>query len=87
MEKIKAGFQKIIGKILGMKLRYRMVLLYLLGGALPSLCIGVYLISGSKRTLTDQAKTAEVTEMEMVRQQTQELFVHGFYGVKIFFLR
>ena len=45
MEKIKAGFQKIIGKILGMKLRYRMVLLYLLGGALPSLCIGVYLLS------------------------------------------
>lgn len=85
MEKIKAGFQKIIGKILGMKLRYRMVLLYLLGGALPSLCIGVYLISGSKRTLTDQAKTAEVTEMEMVRQQTQELLSTVSMVSKYFF--
>lgn len=73
MEKAKERLHILLSKILGMKLRYRMVFLYFIGGALPMIFIGLYLISGTNRILVEQAKSAEVTEMEMVRQQTKQM--------------
>lgn len=74
MKKLRNMFRKLTGKVLGMKLRHQMVVLYFVGGALPVIMIGLYLINGTNRILVEQAKGAEVTEIEMVRQQTQELF-------------
>lgn len=62
-----------IGQISGMKLRYRMFFIYIVGGALPSILIGLYLVSGMSRILIEQAKDAEVTEMEAVRRQVEDI--------------
>ncbi len=62
-----------INWISGMKLRYRMFFIYIIGGALPSLLIGLYLVNGMSRILIEQAKDAEVTEMEAVRRQLEDM--------------
>lgn len=48
-------------KILGAKVRYRMLILYLVGGVIPMILIGNYLIQGTDRLLIKQAKNTEVT--------------------------
>lgn len=62
-----------INRISGMKLRYRMFFIYIIGGALPSLLIGLYLVNGMSRILIGQAKDAEVTEMEAIRRQVEDI--------------
>lgn len=73
MEKIKNAFKNGIGKITGMKLRYRLMLLYFVGGALPMIFISIYLINGTNRLLVKQAERAELSEMEITHQQVQEM--------------
>ena len=50
-----------------------MLLVYMIGGALPIILIGMYLVHGMSRILIDQAKNVEVSEMEMVRRQAEEI--------------
>lgn len=73
MKKTGKTLRTLAEKIFGMKLRYRMMLLYFVGGALPVILIGMYLINGTNHILVKQAKSTEITEIEMVRQQAQEL--------------
>lgn len=68
-QRVKSYFNRI----LGIKLRYRMLLVYMIGGALPIILIGMYLVHGMSRILIDQAKHVEVTEMEMVKRQAEEV--------------
>lgn len=68
-QEVKAYFNRIFG----IKLRYRMLLVYMIGGVLPIVLIGVYLVHGMSRILIDEAKNVEVTEMEMVRRQAEEI--------------
>lgn len=68
-QRVKSYFNRI----LGIKLRYRMLLVYMIGGALPIILIGMYLVHGMSRILIDQAKNVEVSEMEMVRRQAEEI--------------
>ncbi|MDE7333920.1 MAG: histidine kinase [Lachnospiraceae bacterium] len=68
-----AQVKAYLNRILGIKLRYRMLLVYMIGGALPIILIGMYLVHGMSRILIDQAKNVEVTEMEMVRRQAEEI--------------
>lgn len=74
MIQIQKRMKYIVNKILGMKLHHRMFLLYIVGGVLPILLIGWYLISGTNKILVEQAKSTEITEMEMARKHTEELF-------------
>lgn len=60
-------------RLSGIKLRYRMLFVYIVGGALPIIIIALYLIFGTSRILVGQAENAEVTEMEMARRQTEEM--------------
>lgn len=63
----------LLDQISGMKMRYRMFFIYIIGGALPSIVIALYLIHGMSEILVDQAKRAEVTELEMIRSQTEDM--------------
>ena len=72
-------------KILGAKVRYRMLILYLVGGLIPMILIGNYLIQGTDRLLIKQAKNTEVTEVEMVQTQVKELVNTATMVSKYFF--
>lgn len=72
-------------KILGAKVRYRMLILYLVGGVIPMILIGNYLIQGTDRLLINQAKNTEVTEVEMVQTQVKELVNTATMVSKYFF--
>ncbi len=63
----------LMNRISGMKLRYRMLFIYIIGSALPIIFIGLYLIHGMSGILIEQAKDAEVVELEMVKKQVEEM--------------
>lgn len=63
----------LINRISGMKLRYRMLFIYIIGGAVPIIFIGLYLVHGMSSILIEQAKDAEVIELEMARRQVEEM--------------
>lgn len=69
VQRVKALFKRI----LGMKLRYRMFFVYIIGSALPIVTIGLYLIHGMSDILIEQAKDAEAVELEMVKKQIEEM--------------
>lgn len=73
MKQIRIAVQNGLGKIMGMKLRYRLMLLYFAGGALPMIFISLYLINGTNHLLVKQAESAESTEIEMTRQRMEEM--------------
>lgn len=68
---MREALRRAADRILGMKLLYRMLLLYVTGGLLPMALIGIYLISGTRQVLIGQAKRAEQTELAMVGDQIQ----------------
>lgn len=57
----------------GMKLRYRMFLVYIFGGALPIALIGIFLVKGNAEILIRQAEEREKTEMELIVRQVSDL--------------
>ena len=61
-------------KLLGMKLCYQMVFLYIIGGALPMILIGMYLIQGTNRILVEREMTAELSELDRVGREADSLF-------------
>ena len=61
MGKIKTWLRNTLGKLLGKNLCYQMVFLYTIGGALPVILIGLYLIQGTNRVLVEREKQAELT--------------------------
>jgi len=78
--RLKAGWAKLrsrlaglMNRIAGIKLRYKMFLVYILGGALPILLIGFLMIRGTTRILVEQAQREEITELEMIRHQVEEM--------------
>ena len=81
MERIK----KLFNCITGMRLQYRMFLVYILGGALPIILIGLYLVHGISEILVEQAEQGEVTELEMIRSQAEELFATVSTVTKYFY--
>ncbi len=62
-----------MNRISGMKLRYRMLFIYIIGSALPIIFIGLYLIHGMSNILIEQAKDAEVVELKMIKRQVEEM--------------
>ncbi len=64
----------MLERLAGMKLHYRMFLIYIFGGALPIVLIGFYLVHGISRILVEQVEQREVTELEMIRSQAEEMF-------------
>lgn len=73
MKATKKQFCRIFDHLLGLRLRERMFFLYIVGGALPIILIGMYLISGTSHILVEEAKKAEIVELEMLSGETQEL--------------
>ncbi|MDO5337455.1 MAG: histidine kinase [Eubacteriales bacterium] len=85
MKKLITKLEPFLDKILGTKLRYRMLILYFCGGVLPAILIGGYLIQGTRNILVEQTKTVEVTELEMARRQLEEILTTVNMVSKYFF--
>ena len=62
-----------MNRILGMKLVYRMILIYVIGGLLPLSAIIGYLIHGTNQVLVSQAENAEIAELQTIGRQILEL--------------
>lgn len=73
MYNLKKPLKVISERIFDAKLRYRLLFLYFVGGVVPMILINTYLVRGTDRILVEEAKTAEVTEMEMAQHQVEEL--------------
>lgn len=73
MKAINERFHPLFARFFAMKLREKMFLLYVIGGMLPMLFIGIYLILGTNRLLIEQAKQAEMVELELLGSETEEL--------------
>jgi two-component system sensor histidine kinase YesM len=73
-EKHKEGkLRQLAHRLLGIKLGYRMFFIYIIGGFLPLILIGVYLIHGTNRLLVEQAENEEIQELDTVATQISEL--------------
>lgn len=71
--KPKEWSKKIRSRFSGLKLRYRMLLVYFFGGALPIVLIGFFLIRGNAELLIEQAEDREKTETELIVRQIADL--------------
>ncbi len=69
----RAWIGSVTDRILGTKLRTRMLFLYIAGGALPMVLIGLYLINGTRQILVDRAEKGEMVELELLGSETKEL--------------
>ena len=65
--------RRLLERLAGMKLQYRMFLIYIFGGALPIILIGLYLVHGISRILIEQVEQGEATELQMIRSQAEEM--------------
>ena len=70
---MKTKIKQLINRILGMKLVYRMILIYVIGGLLPLSAIIGYLLHGTNRVLVSQAENAEIAELQTIGRQILEL--------------
>lgn len=70
---MKTKIKQLINRILGMKLVYRMILIYVIGGLLPLSAIIGYLIHGTNQVLVSQAENAEIAELQTIGRQILEL--------------
>ncbi len=66
-------FADIRERDLGMKLRYRLFFVYIFGGTLPIIVIGLYLVHGISSILIGQAKSGEVVAIERTKRQIEEV--------------
>lgn len=62
----------IINRILGMKLRNRMICIYLVGGLLPMIFTCIYLMQGTSQILIQKAKDGEISELKTMKRQLLE---------------
>lgn len=74
MGNVRTWFQNTLGKLLGKRLCYQMVFLYTVGGALPVVLIGLYLIQGTNQILVEREKQAEIAELKLMGQDMENLF-------------
>lgn len=72
MKMIFIRIRRIKDRIFGMKLLYRMIFIYIIGGLLPMILTGTYLIHGMSDILLQQQKEAKVVEIETMKRQFLE---------------
>ena len=62
-----------VGRLLEVKLGYRMFFIYFIGGFLPLVLICLYLINGTNEQLIQQAEKEEIQELGSVKNQMLEM--------------
>ena len=67
MNRRRKGAGQLLKNLLETRLSARMFFLYIIGGALPMILIGIYLIFGTNQILIRQA---ELTELELLGSET-----------------
>ena len=77
--------KEFIERITGIRLRYRLFLIYIIGGVLPMILICLYLVHGISGILIGQAEHREVTELEMIRSQAEETILTVSTVTKYFY--
>lgn len=65
-----AGFLR---RILETRIKTRMLFLYIVGGALPMIFMGLYLIIGTNRILVEREKKTEIVELEILGSELKEM--------------
>ncbi len=70
---MKKRLGRMVNRILGMKLAYRLTLFYIVGGLAPLGMISFYLIRGTNEILVRQAENTEITELEAICGQILEI--------------
>lgn len=65
-----AGFLR---RILETRIKTRMLFLYIVGGALPMIFMGLYLVIGTNRILVEREKRAEIVELEILGSELKEM--------------
>ncbi len=73
MNRRRKGAGQLLKNLLETRLSARMFFLYIIGGALPMILIGIYLIFGTNQILIRQAERAELTELELLGSETSEM--------------
>lgn len=63
----------LIDKLLGTRLLYRLFFLYVVGGALPVILIGIHLISGTSKILIGREREMESSLLEVKGREVKEL--------------
>ena len=74
MKEGRRKFRHLYDRLLGMRLCYQMVLLYIIGGALPVILIGMYLIQGTSQILMEREMQAELSELDRIGREADSLF-------------
>ncbi|MCI8269765.1 MAG: sensor histidine kinase [Lachnospiraceae bacterium] len=74
MKRGKRRLRHLYDRLLGMRLCYQMALLYIIGGALPVILIGMYLIQGTSRILMEREMQAELSELDRIGREADSLF-------------
>lgn len=72
-------------RILETRIKTRMLFLYLVGGALPMIFMGVYLVLGTNRILVEREKKTEITELEILGSELKEMLNNINTGSKSFY--
>lgn len=70
---MKTRIKSILNRVFGIKLIYRMFLVYLIGGLLPMLIISFYLISGENRILVQEAENSETEALREVKYRILDI--------------
>lgn len=73
MKAEKNGPGRFLCRILETRIKTRMLFLYIIGGALPMIFMGVYLVFGTNRILEEREKKAEMTELELLGSELKEV--------------
>ncbi len=73
MGRMRLWIQRTSEWLLGMRLCYQMVFLYVVGGALPVILIGMYLIQGTNRILVEREMEAELSELDRIGREGDSL--------------
>ena len=81
----KSGPGRVFLRLLETKIKTRMLFLYIIGGALPMICMGLYLVLGTSKILVEREKRAEMTELEILGSQLKEMLNSVNTGSKNFY--
>lgn len=70
---MKKRIKSLLNRVFGIRLIYRMFLVYLVGGLLPILIISFYLISGENRILVQEAQNRETEALREVKYRILDI--------------
>ena len=85
MKAEKSRLGRLASRILETRIKTRMLFLYLAGGALPMIFMGIYLVLGTNRILVEKEEKTEIVELEILGSELKEMLNCINTGSKTFY--